>query len=177
MKLFELFATLELQTNKFEAGVNKVQGMAQVFANGLKRTVSAGTVALGHLLAKGAEAAADAVKNVASQALNLTGQLEQAVGGSVAVFGDWAENVQDKSAQAFKNMGLSASDYLATANQMGSLFKGAGFTTVEAFELTTSAMQRAADVASIMGIDAAWAMESIAGAAKGNFTIPMSLAA
>jgi hypothetical protein len=38
-------------------------------------------------------------------------------------------------------------------------------------DLSTRAMQRAADVASIMGIDLDSAMESIAGAAKGNFTI------
>ena len=38
-------------------------------------------------------------------------------------------------------------------------------------ELSTQAMQRAADVASVMGIDTSMAMESIAGAAKGNFTM------
>jgi phage-related protein len=37
--------------------------------------------------------------------------------------------------------------------------------------MTTSAMQRAADVASIMGIDVDAAMEAVAGAAKGNFTM------
>ena len=36
---------------------------------------------------------------------------------------------------------------------------------------STQAMQRAADVASVMGIDTSMAMESIAGAAKGNFTM------
>jgi phage-related protein len=38
-------------------------------------------------------------------------------------------------------------------------------------DLSGQAMQRAADVASIMGIDVNSAMESIAGAAKGNFTM------
>jgi hypothetical protein len=37
--------------------------------------------------------------------------------------------------------------------------------------MSTEAMQRAADVASIMGIDTSAAMEAIAGAAKGNFTM------
>jgi hypothetical protein len=32
-------------------------------------------------------------------------------------------------------------------------------------------MQRAADVASVMGLDTTMAMDSIAGAAKGNFTM------
>jgi phage-related protein len=60
---------------------------------------------------------------------------------------------------------------MATANKMGSLFQGSGLEQVRAMELSTKAMQRAADVASVMGIDATWAMESIAGAAKGNFTM------
>jgi hypothetical protein len=37
--------------------------------------------------------------------------------------------------------------------------------------MTTSAMQRASDVASIMGIDINSAMEAVSGAAKGNFTM------
>lgn len=68
-------------------------------------------------------------------------------------------------------MGLSASGFLATANKMGALFQGVGFDIKESADISAKAMQRAADVASIMGVDLEWAMESIAGAAKGNFTI------
>ncbi len=68
-------------------------------------------------------------------------------------------------------MGLSQSQYLATANKMGALMQGSGFSIKESMEMSTTAMQRAADVASIMGIDIDSAMESIAGAAKGNFTM------
>ncbi len=68
-------------------------------------------------------------------------------------------------------MGLSASDYMATANKMGSLFQGSGIDQRKSLELTSSAMRRAADVASVMGLDMKMAMESVAGAAKGNFTM------
>jgi phage-related protein len=54
---------------------------------------------------------------------------------------------------------------------MGSLMQGSGLDTQKAMDLSGQAMQRAADVASIMGIDINSAMESIAGAAKGNFTM------
>jgi phage-related protein len=93
------------------------------------------------------------------------------MGGSEAVFGKYATNMQNKAKEAFSQMGLSTSDYLATANKMGSLFQGAGFSIEESMDLSSGAMQRAADVASIMGIDTASAMEAIAGAAKGNFTM------
>lgn len=112
-------------------------------------------------------AAATAVKS----AIPLGMELEQNLGGTEAVFGEYAESVQTLAETAYKNMGLSASDYMATANKMGSLFQGSGLEQVRAMELSTQAMQRAADVASVMGIDTSMAMESIAGAAKGNFTM------
>lgn len=114
-----------------------------------------------------AAGAAYAVK----QAVPLGMELEQNLGGTEAVFGDFANSVQKLAEQSYKNMGLSASDYMATANKMGSLFQGSGLEQARAMDLTTQAMQRAADVASVMGIDTSMAMESIAGAAKGNFTM------
>lgn len=98
--------------------------------------------------------------------------LEQNIGGAYAVFGEKLYGTLEKEAsQAYKNMGLSASDYYATANKMGSLFQGSGLSQQKSLDLTTKAMQRAADVASVMGLDTSMAMESIAGAAKGNFTM------
>jgi hypothetical protein len=79
--------------------------------------------------------------------------------------------MQKTAETAYENMGLSASGFLATANKMGALFKGAGFDIGEAASLAADSMQRAADVASIMGLDVSAAMESVAGAAKGNFTM------
>ena len=98
-------------------------------------------------------------------------ELEQNIGGTKAVFGKFYSDIQNNAKDAYKNMGLSASDYMATANKMGSLFQGSGLTQRKSLELTSDAMQRAADVASVMGIDTQFAMESIAGAAKGNFTM------
>jgi hypothetical protein len=98
-------------------------------------------------------------------------ELEQNLGGTEVVFGHFAQSVQNSATEAYKNMGLSASNYMATANKMGSLFQGSGLEQERAMDLTTKAMQRAADVASVMGIDTEAAMESIAGAAKGNFTM------
>jgi hypothetical protein len=47
-------------------------------------------------------------------------------------------------------MGTSQSEYLATANKMGALFQGSGVDQQRSLELTTQAMQRAADMASVM---------------------------
>lgn len=97
--------------------------------------------------------------------------LQQNLGGTEAVFGQFADNIQSKAKEAYKNMGMSASEYMATANKMGALFQGSGLDQQKSLDLTAQAMQRAADVASVMGLDTTAAMESIAGAAKGNFTM------
>ena len=119
-------------------------------------------------------AAAGAVKVVTDffkASIGAGAELQQNIGGTEAVFGEYASNVQSQAKSAYKNMGLSASDYMATANKMGALFQGSGMAQVDAMQLSTKAMQRAADVASVMGIDTSAAMEAVAGAAKGNFTM------
>lgn len=99
------------------------------------------------------------------------GELEQNLGGSEAVFRDYADHMQKIGAEAYKNLGVSQSQYLATANKMGALFQGSGLEVEQSAELTEKALQRAADMASVMGIDMSVALESVAGAAKGNFTM------
>ena len=112
-----------------------------------------------------------ALKKVIGDAFSEGGELQQNLGGTEAVFGQFASTIQTQATNAYKNMGMSASEYMATANKMGSLFQGSGLEQQRALDLTSQAMQRAADVASVMGIDTSMAMESIAGAAKGNFTM------
>lgn len=97
--------------------------------------------------------------------------LEQNMGGAEAVFGDYAENIKNIAKTAFKDMGMSQSQYLASANKMVSLLKGSGMETSSAMDMASKAMQRAADVASVMGISTEEAMNAINGAAKGNFTM------
>ena len=108
---------------------------------------------------------------MAKKVIDSFGELEQNLGGSEAVFGEYAESIQKSGEEAYKNLGVSQSEYLATANKMGALFQGSGLDQVRSLELTEQAMQRAADMASVMGIDMQVALDSVAGAAKGNFTM------
>lgn len=143
-----------------------VKGFASGAGSAMQAAVPASAALVGGVAAAGA-----AFGGLTVMATNWAGELEQNLGGSEAVFKEYAGTLQETARSAFSNMGLSTSDYLQTANKMGSLMLGAGFDTETAMNLSSAAMQRAADVASIMGIDASVAMESIAGAAKGNFTM------
>lgn len=175
-EVFKLFGSIGVDTKDAEAGLDRVGEKGKDTEKKLSfgeqvnkswaKIDSASQALLGVVTSVGAAAGAATVV-----AIKQAGELEQNLGGSEAVFGKYANSLQKTARTAFYNMGLSTSDYLATANKMGSLFRGAGFEVDEAMQLSQAAMLRAADVASIMGVDINWAMESIAGAAKGNFTM------
>ena len=170
-------ATLSLKEGNFFVNIKKATselgGLKKSSASAMGSLKKLGgvvsTVGKGFLTASATGVAA--MTGLTVKSLDLAGELEQNIGGSEAVFASFAKTLQDTAGSAFETLGLSMSDYLATANKMGALFQGSGFTIEESLNMTTSAMQRAADVASIMGIDVDAAMEAVAGAAKGNFTM------
>lgn len=130
---------------------------------------SAGTLSAFKTLASGLSALGFGamIKN----AISLAGDLEQNIGGSESVFKNYAGSIQKTAETAASSLGLSQSKYLATATKMGALFQGSGFSVAQSADMVTQSMQRASDVASIMGISVDSAMEAVAGMAKGNFTM------
>lgn len=111
------------------------------------------------------------IGNMVKQAISLAGDLQQNIGGSESVFKNYASTIQKTAETAASSLGLSQSKYLATATKMGSLFQGSGFSVAQSADMVTQSIQRASDVASIMGISVDSAMEAVAGMAKGNFTM------
>ena len=191
MELFKLLGTIAIDNANANKALEETQGKAKETAEGISGVSESGNktsgkfasamgkvggaaVKVGKVVATGMLAAGTAIGGLTVKALSSAGELEQNMGGSEAVFGQYAAKMQNTAKTAFSNMGLSASDFLGTANKMGALFQGAGFGIEESATMSADAMQRAADVASIMGIDTASAMEAIAGAAKGNFTMIFS---
>lgn len=167
---------MERSLDETKKGVKDEGEAAEKSAERHQKLVS-GLKAVGAALGTVAVAAGAAAVKLAKEVISSFGELEQNLGGSEAVFGDYAKNIQKIAEDSYKSMGTSQSEYLATANKIGALFQGSGVEQERSVELTTKAMQRAADMASVMGIETADALEAITGAAKGNYTIPKSLAA
>ena len=140
-------------------------------SNGISSKMGGIAKSVGSAFVKGTAVSGTALIGLIGKSVSMAGDLEQQLGGTEAVFGQFASQVQAKSKEAFSTMGVSANDYMANINKMGSLMQGSGIEQSKAMDLSAQAMQRAADVASIMGIDIDSAMESVAGAAKGNFTM------
>lgn len=188
MELFKILGKLVVDTADGIKQLTNASSAAKQTANDLEDTgqsgeksggklssafkkIGSGVVAVGKVAVTGLAAGAGALGALTGKALSAAGELEQNMGGSEAVFKEHAGKMQETARSAFEDMGLSTSDFLATANKMGALFQGAGFDIETSATMSSEAMQRAADVASIMGIDTSAAMEAIAGAAKGNFTM------
>jgi hypothetical protein len=174
MDLFELVGTIAIKSDDANKALDETSQKGEKTQSKLSKTFSAvgkGAAVVGKAVGTGMLAAGTAMGALIGKATSLSGELEQNMGGSEQVFKQYADKMQETAKNAFSNMGLSTSDFLGTANKMGALFQGAGFSIEESSNLASDAMQRAADVASIMGIDTGAAMEAIAGAAKGNFTM------
>ena len=125
------------------------QDKAAKSSHGLGAALKTAAGVMGTVAVAAGAAAVKLGKEVVAQ----FGELEQNLGGSEAVFGEYAASIQKTGEEAYKNLGVSQSDYLATANKMGALFQGSGISQQKSLELTEQAMQRAADMASVMGIE------------------------
>lgn len=140
----------------FQNAIGKLGGIAKVgglaIAGGLAVGIAGLTALTGKALMSGAE-------------------LEQQLGGAEAVFGEFATNIKQYAEDAFSEAGLSQKEFLQGANKMGSLFQGAGFSVQQSMTMSAESMQRASDIASIMGISTTEALEAVTGMAKGNFTM------
>lgn len=175
---FDVTAILKANVKPFNSGMKEAQMTLQSLKNQTGTTLDKLSGSLSAVGTASMKIGAGLTAGLTTPVVGAIGgivksfaDLEQNLGGTEVVFGSFAKTVQNNAQTAYKNMGLSASDYMATANKMASLFQGSGISQQKSLDLTSQAMQRAADVASVMGIDTSMAMESIAGAAKGNFTM------
>lgn len=151
-----LGSEVDKNSGPFQAALGKLGG----FAKGAGIAIGAGLLA-----------GAAGLATLTGKALMAGAELEQQLGGSEAVFGKYASSIQKQAADAYKNAGLSQQEFLQGANKMGSLFQGAGFDVQSSMKMSGESMQRASDIASIMGISTTEALDAVTGMAKGNFTM------
>ena len=155
-----------------EAGKEFAKGLddeATKGASGIGSKIGGILAGAGKAAAVGLGAAAVGVGALAGAGLKATAELQQNLGGTDAVFQDNSEEIKKWAAAAAGSMGQTTNEALSTASKMGSLFQGAGHSIEASADMTMGYSQRAADVASVMGVDLSVAMEAVTGAAKGNY--------
>lgn len=120
-------------------------------------TVGAGMVAFGTVAAYGLARAGQAA-----------GDLEQAVGGTEAVFGSASGKIDEYGRAAAKNAGLSETEFRIATTQIGGNLKRMGFDVDEAADKSVDLTQVAADLAATYGGTTAEAVQALGAAFRGE---------
>lgn len=111
MNLFELFVKIGV---KDEASGN-LKSIGQKLGNGLKTAAKVGTAAVG--------AASAAITALTTQSVNSFAEYEQLAGGAQKIFNDMDfSKISEDAQNAYKELGLSANQYLAVINDVGATF-------------------------------------------------------
>lgn len=111
MNLFELFVKIGVD----DQASDKISSLSSKIGNGLKTAANIGATAVG--------AAAAGITALTTSAINSFAEYEQLAGGAQKIFDqmDYSKIAQDAN-NAYKELGLSANQYLAVINDVGATF-------------------------------------------------------
>ena len=111
MNLFELFVKIGVD----DQASDKISSLSSKLSNGLKTAAKVGAAAVG--------VAATAISALTTQAVNSFAEYEQLSGGAKKIFDqmDYSKIANDAN-NAYKELGLSANQYLAVINDVGATF-------------------------------------------------------
>lgn len=128
----------------------------------------------GHSIAGGIKAAiaAAGIGAALGKALTEGAALEQSIGGIETLFGDAADAVKQRAAEAYRTAGMSANQYMElTTSFSASLLQSLDGDTQKAADIADMAMTDMSDNANKMGTDMESITNAYQGFAKGNYTM------
>lgn len=186
MKLFELFATLGLDTSGFDGGVKKAANQGKELSKSLTKSLGGA----GKAFASGASAVMDKTQGLlkgmgaglatatagfaklSASALEGFGRLEQNVGGIETLFGGAYGTVYKNAQKAFETAGMDANTYMQTVTSFSaSLLQSLGGDTLKAAESADMAVQDMSDNANKFGTNIQSIQDAYQGFAKQNYTM------
>lgn len=143
MDLFDLVATLTLDTSQYEKGLSDSEQKGGKFGSGLAKAGKVAVATIG--------AASAAVGAFAKQSVQAYGEYEQLAGGVEKIF-DKAniDQIFEDANNAYKTLNMSANQYLAAINQTGAAFAQT-MGDQKGYDVAKMGMQAIADYASGTG--------------------------
>lgn len=177
MDVFNLYAKLSLNTDDYEKGVEKAKGGAtslmDVFSGTLLgNVVSDGLRTVTNGIAEIGRTAASMAVSIGKASLDSYADYEQLVGGVETLYKDSAGIIENYAKDAYKNVGLSANDYMETSTSFAaSLVSSLGGDTEKAAEMANTAISDMSDNANKMGTNISSIQDAYNGFAKQNYTM------
>ncbi len=177
MDVFNLYAKLSLNTSEYEKGVEKAKGgasslmdvfsgtvLGNVVTDGL-RNIANGFVTIGKM-------ATSAAISIGKASLDSYADYEQLVGGVETLYKDSAKVIEQYAKRAFKNVGMSANDYMETSTSFAaSLVSSLAGDTDAAAEMSNMAISDMADNWNKMGSSVQSVQDAYRGFSKQNYTM------
>ena len=150
----ELFVRVRPDTRDFGRELNReVEGAGRSAGQLLTDFISVGAVTAGF-----------------SQIIGAASDLEQAIGGTTAVFGQAEATITDFAEGADKSAGLTQAAARTLTTQIGSLLQGFEFTQEEAANTSVELAQLGADLSAITGAGSAEeAIQALGAALRGEY--------
>lgn len=177
MDVFNLYAKLSLNTSEYEKGVEKAKGGASSLMDVFSGTVLGNVVTDGlHNVANGfvniGKMATGAAISIGNASLDSYGEYEQLVGGVETLYKDSAGIIENYAKDAYKNVGLSANDYMETSTSFAAaLVSSLGGDTEKAAQMANTAISDMTDNANKMGTNISSIQDAYNGFAKQNYTM------
>lgn len=177
MDVFNLYAKLSLNTSEYEKGVEKAKGGASSLMDVFSGTVLGNAVTDGlRNIANGfvtiGKMATGAAISIGKSSLDSYGEYEQLIGGVETLYKDSAKVVEQYANRAFKNVGMSANDYMETSTSFAaSLVSSLAGDTNAAAEMSNMAISDMADNWNKMGSSVQSVQDAYRGFSKQNYVM------
>lgn len=164
--VFELFATISLDTDEYERKLKDSENKTSTFADVLKANLASGAIIAG------VKKLAGVVADVGKAAYTSYAQYEQLAGGAQLMFGDAYDFVAEKARNAYKSVQMSQNDYLQQVNGFATGLKTAlGGNVQAAAELADKVITAEADVVAATGTTQEAVQNAFNGIMKSNYTM------
>lgn len=164
--VFELFATISLDTDEYERKLKDSENKTSTFADVLKANLASGAIIAG------VKKLAGVVADVGKAAYTSYARYEQLAGGAQLMFGDAYDFVAEKARNAYKSVQMSQNDYLQQVNGFSTGLKTAlGGNVQAAAELADKVITAEADVVAATGTTQEAVQNAFNGIMKSNYTM------
>ena len=164
--VFELFATISLDTDEYERKLKDSENKTSTFADVLKANLASGAIIAG------VKKLAGVVADVGKAAYTSYARYEQLAGGAQLMFGDAYDFVAEKARNAYKTVQMSQNDYLQQVNGFATGLKTAlGGNVQAAAELANKVITAEADVVAATGNTQEAVQNAFNGIMKSNYTM------
>lgn len=164
MNVFEIFATLSLDTGEYERSLDGAGKRAEK----TKETLIAGAKLAGKAIA----GVATGISFLTKSSMSQYAEYEQLVGGAQLMFGDAYDTVAANAENAYKNVQMSQNEYLTQVNGFATGLKTAlGGNAQAAAELADRIITAEADVVAATGASQESVQNAFNGIMKNNYTM------